>query len=117
MGQFVCLRIGLPAVTLPFGNAFCPIDRDSPDRVQRGDACSWTPSHWESNDLTIGHYIIAEGNDWVSAFYKPEQKAWKLCDSQFPGRCFDATTGTACGAAAAAAILPDSWRRRIELRR
>jgi len=27
------------------------------------------------------------GNDWVAAYYRPELKAWKLCDSQFIGTC------------------------------
>ena len=99
--RIVKFTIGTPTVTLPFGNAFCPIGRDDPFRTQRGDACSRTPARWESTEYANGHYIIAEGADWVSAFYKPEQKAWKLCDSQFPGTCFDATKGTACSAAVA----------------
>jgi hypothetical protein len=106
--------IGSATTTVPFGNAFCPV----PGRIQRGDACSAVPSHWESTDFSNRHYIIADGVDYVSAYYHADIKAWKLCDSQFPGTCFDATTGKACGAAAAATATPDSVRwRRIELPR
>jgi len=115
--RIVKFDIGAPTVTVPFGNAFCPIDKDDPGRTQRGDACSRTPAHWESTEFANGHYIIAEGFDWVSAYYKPELKAWKLCDSQFPGVCRDATTGMLCGAATLNSIAPDSVHRRIELPR
>jgi hypothetical protein len=111
--KIVKWNIGTPRVTLPFGNAICPI----PGRSQRGDACSATPSHWESTIKSNGHYTIADGDDWINAFYHADLKAWKLCDSQFPGTCFDVTAGKDCSQVpAAAAVVPDSIRRRIELR-
>lgn len=92
--------IGPATVTVPFGNAFCPI----PGRVQRGDACSAVPSHWESTILSNRHLQIADGIDYVSAYYHADVKAWKLCDSQFPGTCFDATSNGACSGAVASAF-------------
>lgn len=74
-------NIGVPSVTVPFGAARCPI----PGRVQHGDACSATPSHWESIVLANGSLEIADGVDWVSAFYVAQSKRWMLCDSQFIG--------------------------------
>jgi hypothetical protein len=100
--------IGAAAVTVPFGNAFCPVP---PGRVQRGDACSTVPSHWESTVFSNGHHQIADGVDYVSAFYHAELKAWKLCDSQFPGTCVDATAGVACSDAQAAAFARGLARR------
>ncbi len=103
--------IGVVTATVPFGNAFCPI----PNRIQRGDACSAVPSHWESTVLSNRHYTVADGIDYVSAYYHPDIKAWKLCDSQFPGTCFDTTTGKPCGDDLAGSMAPDSVRwRRIE---
>jgi hypothetical protein len=102
--------IGLPTVTVPFGDAFCPIFTSDPSRSQRGDACSSTPSHWESKVLANGHSTIADGLDWISAYYHPELRAWKLCDSQFPGTCIDETTGATCGSQALA-IAPGFSRR------
>jgi len=93
--------IGAAAVTVPFGNAFCPLP---PGRVQRGDACSAVPAHWESTVFSDGHHQIADGVDYVSAFYHADLKAWKLCDSQFPGTCVDVTAGVACPPAQAAAF-------------
>jgi hypothetical protein len=98
--------IGSAATTVPFGNAFCPI----PGRTQRGDACSAVPVHWESTVLLNRHYTVAEGVDYVSAYYLRDSKVWKLCDSQFPGSCFDATTGKPCGDDLAASVAPDSAR-------
>jgi hypothetical protein len=107
-------NIGAASTTVPFGNSLCPV----PGRIQRGDACSAVPSHWESTLFANGHYTIADGIDYVSAYYHADIKTWKLCDSQFPGTCFDATTGKPCGDAVAASMTPDSVRwRRIELPR
>jgi len=92
--------IGAATVTVPFGNAFCPV----PGRIQRGDACSAIPSHWESTVLADGHSQIADGVDYVSAYYHPEVNAWKLCDSQFPGTCRDTTTGAGCSDLTASAF-------------
>ena len=85
-------NVGQPTVDIPFGNAFCPV----PLRVQRGDACSTTPVRWESTVVKDGHHQVADGMDWISAFYLPALKAWKLCDSQFTGTCVDTTTGKPC---------------------
>jgi hypothetical protein len=101
-------NIGQPTVTVPFGNAFCPI---SPPRIQNGDACSATPSHWESTIIANGHLQIADGIDWVSAYYRPALKAWKLCDSQFTGTCTDVTTGHPCTDDQARGMVAGSWRR------
>jgi hypothetical protein len=92
--------IGPATVTVPFGNAICPV----PGRFQRGDACSAVPSHWESTIFSNRHYQIADGIDYVSAYYHSDVKSWKLCDSEFPGTCFDATTNGACTGAAATAF-------------
>jgi hypothetical protein len=106
--------IGPATATVPFGNALCPV----PGRIQHGDACSAVPSHWESTVLASGHHQVADGVDYVSGFYHADVKAWKLCDSQFPGTCTDVTAGKPCADAAAAAMLPDSVRwRRLELPR
>jgi hypothetical protein len=99
--------IGQSSVAIPFGNAFCPIP--SP-RVQRGDACSTTPVHWESTVLVDGHHQIAEGTDLVAAYYRPALKAWKLCDSQFIGTCTDATAGAPCPPDVAIPMVAGSWR-------
>jgi hypothetical protein len=91
--------IGGVSVTVPFGNALCPI----PGRIQHGDACTAVPSHWESVVLESGplkgQLQIVDGVDWVAAFYYPDQKAWKLCDSQYVGKCLQG-----CGTDAAAAV-------------
>ncbi len=92
--------IGPPTVTVPFGNSICPV----PGRFQRGDACSAVPSHWESTIFANKHYQIADGIDYVSAYYHADIKSWKLCDSEFPGTCFDATTNGPCTGADASAF-------------
>ena len=101
--------IGTPTVMIPFGDASCPI----PGRPQRGDACSYTPSHWESKVLINNHVQVADGNDWISAYYRPASRGWKLCDSQFPGVCTDITIGVACANAPrrVRGMTPDSWER------
>ena len=101
-------NIGPAKVTIPFGNAFCEIPNP---RVQRGDACSMTPARWESTVVSNGHHQIADGIDWVSAFYLPALKAWKLCDSQFTGTCTDVTTGRQCTEDQVRAMVAGSWRR------
>jgi hypothetical protein len=93
--------IGPATVTVPFGNAFCPIPGG---RIQRGDACSAVPSHWESTVLANRHTQIADGVDYVSAYYHPDANAWKLCDSQFPGTCVDTTVGGGCSDLTASAF-------------
>jgi hypothetical protein len=74
-------NIGPASVTIPFGNAFCPIPGH---RIQRGDACAAVPSHWESTVLSDRSVQIVDGIDFVSAYYHQDSKTWKLCDSQFP---------------------------------
>jgi hypothetical protein len=100
--------IGPATVTVPFGNAFCPLP---PGRIQRGDACSAVPSHWESTVLSNQHHQIADGVDYVSAYYHADVKAWKLCDSQFPGTCFDTATGAGCSDATASAFARGLGKR------
>jgi len=113
--KIVKFAVGSPRVTIPFGNSFCPIPGG---RIQRGDACSATASHWESVLNSNSHYTIADGDDWVSAYYHADLKAWKLCDSQFPGTCFDVTAGKNCvDVPGTLGVVPDSRRRRIELPR
>ncbi|MGH9411609.1 MAG: hypothetical protein ACRD1V_19405 [Vicinamibacterales bacterium] len=88
-------NIGAATVTVPFGDSLCLI----PGRTQRGDACSSTPSHWQSTIIVgpeRGDVQVADGVDWVSAYYRSPLDAWKLCDSQFPGTCSDVTAGTPC---------------------
>jgi hypothetical protein len=100
-------NIGVPTVTVPFGNSFCPgISQADPSRSQRGDACTATRAHWESTFLDNGHFTVADGIDWINAFYRPALKAWKLCDSQFTGTCKDVTAGVGCADAVKSAITP-----------
>jgi hypothetical protein len=98
--------IGQATVHIPFGDSFCAV----PGRTQRGDACSAVPSHWESTHLADGHTQIADGTDWIAAFYRPALKVWKLCDSQFTGTCTDTTTGKQCPAEILNAMVAGSWR-------
>ncbi|HEY2432458.1 MAG TPA: hypothetical protein VGI12_07265 [Vicinamibacterales bacterium] len=80
--------IGQPTVVIPFGNAFCTaINQADHARTQHGDACSGTPSHWVSTLLDNNTVQVVDGTDWITGFYKPALKAWKLCDSQFTGTC------------------------------
>jgi hypothetical protein len=105
--QIVKWDIGQPTVRVPFGNAFCPV----PGRTQLGDACSSTPSHWESKFLSNGNYQIADGVDYISAYYRPALKAWKLCDSQFVGTCTDIDNGKKCSDEQMKSMVPGGWRR------
>jgi hypothetical protein len=113
--RIVKYEIGPARVTVPFGNAACPI---TGGRSQRGDACSATHAHWESTEFANGHYVISDGDDWINAFYHADVKAWKLCDSEFPppATCFDVTAGVTCDQVvpSAKSIVPDSWRWRVE---
>lgn len=113
--KFTIVRsaIGAAAVTEPFGNSQCPI----PGRIQRGDACSSTPSHWESTQRSNGHLQIADGVDWVAAYYRAPLKAWKLCDSQFIGTCTDATTGGPCSDAQMQGMVPGRWKPEVPIGR
>lgn len=105
--QIAHSNIGQPSVRIPFGNAFCSV----PGRIQRGDACSDTPVHWESTIVANGRYQVADGTDWVSAYYRPALKVWKLCDSQFTGICIDVTTGRPCTDDVMKAMVAGAWRR------
>jgi hypothetical protein len=113
--KFTIVRydIGSAAVTEPFGNSLCPI----PGRIQPGDACSSTPSHWESTVRSNGHLQIADGVDWVAAYYRSPVKAWKLCDSQFIGTCTDTTTGAPCSDAQMQGMVPGRWKLEVPLGR
>ncbi|HTL46129.1 MAG TPA: hypothetical protein VL262_17460 [Vicinamibacterales bacterium] len=105
--QIVKWSVGSSSVKVPFGNAFCPV----PDRVQRGDACSSNPVHWESKVVGGSHFQIADGTDWIAAYYRIALKAWKLCDSQFTGTCVDTSTGGGCSDTQLASMVPGAWRR------
>jgi hypothetical protein len=105
--KIVRWNVGPSSVKIPFGNAFCPV----PDRVQRGDACASNPVHWESEVIGGNHFQIADGTDWVAAYYRTALKAWKLCDSQFTGTCVDTTTGSGCSDTQLASMVPGAWRR------
>ncbi len=86
--KIVAFNIGQPTVTIPFGDSFCPaINQADHTRSQHGDACTGTPSHWESILLDDNSFQVVDGTDWVTGFYKPDLKAWRLCDSQFTGTC------------------------------
>lgn len=113
--KFTIVRsnIGPAAVTEPFGNSLCPI----PGRIQRGDACSSTPSHWESIQRSNGHLQVADGVDWVAAYYRSAIKAWRLCDSQFVGTCTDATTGGPCSDAQMQGMVPGRWKPEVPIAR
>jgi hypothetical protein len=113
--KFTIVRsnIGAAAVSEPFGNSACPI----PGRTQQGDACSSTPSHWESNERSNGHLQIADGVDWVAAYYRSPIKAWKLCDSQFIGTCIDQTTGQSCSDAQMQGMVPGRWKPEVPIGR
>ena len=104
--KIVKWSVGPSSVKIPFGNSFCPV----PDRTQRGDACASNPVHWESEVVGGGHYQVADGTDWIAAFYRPTLKAWKLCDSQFTGTCIDTIAGGGCDLNAPS-MVPGVWRR------
>jgi hypothetical protein len=69
--------VGQPNVILNYGGI-------GPFRLQKGDAFAAVDVHWESNVLAGGTESVS-GVDWVAAFYYPDQKRWRLCDSQFDG--------------------------------
>ena len=104
--KIVRWSVGPSTVKIPFGNSFCAV----PDRTQRGDACASNPVHWES-EVVGGHFQIADGIDWIAAYYRPALKAWKLCDSQFTGTCVDTVSGGGCDLNAPS-MVPGAWRRR-----
>lgn len=72
------------STTVNFGG-ICPF------RSKRGDACSRVRTFWESQVLRDvsgykkGETTTASGVDHIAAFYYPEQKRWRLCDSQYEG--------------------------------
>lgn len=94
-------HVGDAAVTEPFGNSRCPV----PGRVQRGDACAQNPVHWVSLQFSNNHTQVADGIDYVAAYYRAAIKAWKLCDSQFIGTCVDQNTGGDCTASTFRAMV------------
>ncbi|HTI37002.1 MAG TPA: hypothetical protein VL484_05525 [Vicinamibacterales bacterium] len=106
--KIVRWNVGASSVKIPFGDSFCPV----PDRVQRGDACASNPVHWESEVVGGGHFQIADGIDWIAAYYRPALKAWKLCDSQFTGTCVDTVTGGGCSDTQASSMVAGAWRAR-----
>ena len=52
---------------------------------QHGDAFAGVPVHWHSRVLAGGPDESNSGTDWVAAFYYPDQKRWRLCDSRYDG--------------------------------
>jgi hypothetical protein len=89
--------VGPASVTIPFGSASCGIP--DPTRSQHGDACVHNAVHWEStfiSGLYRGDHQIADGIDWIAAYYRPALQSWKLCDSQLTGTCTDVTNGKVC---------------------
>lgn len=93
-------NVGPASVVEPFGNTTCPVPGLAPGDTQHGDACVSNKVHWESTIIESGpfqgDYQIADGIDWISAFYYSSLKAWKLCDSRFTGTCTDTTNGQSC---------------------
>ena len=78
-------RVDEATTTINF-NGSCPF----PGRVSPlGDACSLVRTYWVSiarrdfDTTKKGDPSIASGIDHVAAFYYPDQKRWRLCDSQY----------------------------------
>lgn len=72
-------RVNEPATTIAFGGV-CPYQR------RPGDACSGVSVFWKSLDLVLNATREDAGTDWLAAFYFPEQRGWRLCDSSFDGQ-------------------------------
>jgi hypothetical protein len=70
------------STTIGFGGT-CPF------RSKKGDACARVYAQWNSTFKVAidgnkpGDKTVATGVDQIAAFYYPDQKRWKLCDSQF----------------------------------
>jgi hypothetical protein len=85
--RITSFAVDSPATSVRFGGS-CPI----PTRNNvRGDACTHMHADWYSvavrdlDWLGKGQSTEAHGVDYISAFYYPDQKRWRLCDSQFIG--------------------------------
>ncbi len=72
-------RVNEPATTVAFGGV-CPYQR------RPGDACSGVSVFWKSMDLVANETREDAGTDWLAAFYFPEHRGWRLCDSSFDGQ-------------------------------
>jgi hypothetical protein len=72
-------QVNEPATTIAFGGV-CPFQR------RAGDACSGVSVFWRSMDLELNAPRADAGTDWLAAFYYPDQRRWRLCDSTFDGQ-------------------------------
>jgi hypothetical protein len=72
-------QVNEPATTIAFGGV-CPFQR------RPGDACSGVSVFWRSMDLELNATRADAGTDWLAAFYFPDQRRWRLCDSTFDGQ-------------------------------
>lgn len=81
-------RVDNATTTINFGGS-CPMFDGRPP--VRGDACSKVRTHWESralrtfDDIVKDRVYTTNGVDFLTARYYPEQKRWRLIDSQFDG--------------------------------
>jgi hypothetical protein len=72
-------EIGKARTEVAFGGV-CPF------RSRKGDACTVAPAFWKSMDFQTVAIGRVAGEDWVASFYVPEERRWRLCDSQFDGQ-------------------------------
>jgi hypothetical protein len=72
-------QVNEPATTIAFGGV-CPF------RGRPGDACSGASVFWRSRDLELNSTRADAGTDWLAAYYYPDQRRWRLCDSTFDGQ-------------------------------
>jgi hypothetical protein len=76
-------HVGAARTEVAFGGV-CPF------RNRKGDACTVVPVRWKSIDFRLGAVGSVEGDDWVASFYMPDERRWRLCDSQFDGQALGA---------------------------
>ena len=82
-------KVAASATSVKFGG-ICPF------RAKRGDACARVPVYWKSvarkdtYDVFTGELGLRKGQtdevsgvDQVAAMFYPNQRRWRLCDSQF----------------------------------
>lgn len=71
--------VGDASTQIAFGGV-CPF------RAKRGDACTSVPALWHSVDFQSKSLGTVTGKDWLASVYVPEERRWRLCDSQFDGK-------------------------------
>ena len=77
--RITAATVGPATVTVRFGGT-CPF------RARRGDACAQVPVSWESVWVRDGSRAPSvRGTDQLAAMYRPGERRWRLCDSQFNG--------------------------------